>query len=446
MRARALAEHKHAQGQDDLNADDDRRDIVWNPGTMASSDLEQNQTQNPRFMRKVKHEIHEMGRVTCSMLRCQASKLSYLFIPAFISLFWLLICVITTRNPNVTLEERYIKEYFDHQILEDGTLTLRKNPDEDEVQEFHLPVGVSMNVVVAIPFLDINPIASQEYVKMLEWILIYSTVPIRFHIITNEDSVPYVKSVLAKVNLTSNCDFTSEILTLSQIIKQSNDEICPMLGTRSEFCEILMGNMTPLLFPYLFKDLDVVIYLDRKLVFQDNIGYLYPVIEKLKRSKEGIAMAPEQTKTYMQSFAAWQKMNPSTKIGRPPPNGKPGYNADLIVMDLDKLRASASYKKYFNEGKLNQVVKNYMFHSSSDTPSLGDMLNLMAVDTESLFMNLGCEWNRLVQETNDAYEKQYQRCDKDFIHVWNGKPQLEKIKKEKKSRAVVPSGIRKEEN
>ena len=92
-----------------------------------------------------------------------------------------------------------------------------------------------------------------SYIKTLEWILIYSTVPIKFHIITNEDSVSYVNQILEKVNLTSNCDFTSEIITLSHIIKQTNDVICPMLSTRSEFCEILMGNMTPLLFPYLFK-------------------------------------------------------------------------------------------------------------------------------------------------------------------------------------------------
>ena len=85
-------------------------------------------------------------------------------------------------------------------------------------------------------------------------------------------------------------------------------------------------------------------YISRTLVFQDNIGYLYPILEKMKRSKEGIAMAPEQTKQYMQAFAAWQKMNPSTKIGRPPPNGKPGYNPDLMVMDLDKLRANKSYR------------------------------------------------------------------------------------------------------
>ena len=85
---------------------------------MASYDLKENQTQkNPRFMRKVKHEIQEMGRVTCTMLRCQASKMSYLFIPFFISIFWLFIMLLTTRNPNVTLEQRYVNEYFDHHIF-----------------------------------------------------------------------------------------------------------------------------------------------------------------------------------------------------------------------------------------------------------------------------------------------------------------------------------------
>ena len=116
--------------------------------------------------------------------------------------------------------------------------------------------------------------------------------------------------------MTSNCDFTHEIMTLSHIIDVTNKDICPKLGTRTEFCEVLMGTMTPLLFPYLFLNLDHVVYVDRALVFQDNIGLLYPILEKLKRSKAGIAMAPEQTKNYMQAFAAWQKMNPSTKIGK----------------------------------------------------------------------------------------------------------------------------------
>ena len=140
--------------------------------------------------------------------------------------------------------------------------------------------------------------------------------PIKFHIITNEDSVKYVNTIMEKINMTSNCDFTHEIMTLSHIIDVTNKDICPKLGTRTEFCEVLMGTMTPLLFPYLFLNLDHVVYVDRALVFQDNIGLLYPILEKLKRSKAGIAMAPEQTKNYMQAFAAWQKMNPSTKIGK----------------------------------------------------------------------------------------------------------------------------------
>ena len=83
----------------------------WNPShtTMTSTDLKPNQNPPTRFIRKVKHEVHEMGRVTCSMLRCQASKLSYLFIPFFISIFWLVIMLITTRNPNATLEDKYIR-------------------------------------------------------------------------------------------------------------------------------------------------------------------------------------------------------------------------------------------------------------------------------------------------------------------------------------------------
>ena len=139
---------------------------------------------------------------------------------------------------------------------------------------------------------------------------------------------------------------------------------------------------------------------------QDNIGHLYNVIKKMKRGKEAIAMAPEQTKTYMQAFSGWQRLNPKTKLGRPPPDGKPGFNPDLMLLDLDKLRSSAKFKTYFDERKLNALVKNYVFHSSGEIPSLGDMVNLIAADSESLIWKLGCEWNRLAKETSDMLDKQ----------------------------------------
>ncbi len=54
-------------------------------------------------------------------------------------------------------------------------------------------------------------------------------------------------------------------------------------------------------------------------IFQDDIGSLYQSLQKLRRSRAALALAPEQTNTYMRAFAGWQRLNPSTKLGRPPP-------------------------------------------------------------------------------------------------------------------------------
>ena len=136
-------------------------------------------------------------------------------------------------------------------------------------------------------------------------------------------------------------------------------------------------------------------------------------------------MAHEQTNAYMRAFAGWQKINPSTKLGRPLPDGKPGYNPDLILMDLDKLRANTLYRSYFNEPKLNRLVKNYVYHSKDSVPSLGDMVNIMAADSaESLFLTLECTWNRLpAQKSNDVLFKKFNTCKpKGPTRIWNGTP------------------------
>ena len=57
----------------------------------------------------------------------------------------------------------FLQEYFDHHLMEDGTIALR-NTNQEEHEPIHLPKGISINVVIAIPFLDVNPIASTEYV------------------------------------------------------------------------------------------------------------------------------------------------------------------------------------------------------------------------------------------------------------------------------------------
>jgi len=68
------------------------------------------------------------------------------------------------------------------------------------------------------------------------------------------------------VNKTSNCEFSAEIVTLSDIIDKMTQDVCPLLNIKEEFCEIIMGNMTPLVFPFLFPKLDHAIYVSRELV------------------------------------------------------------------------------------------------------------------------------------------------------------------------------------
>lgn len=116
-------------------------------------------------------------------------------------------------------------------------------------------------------------------------------------------------------------------------------------------------------------------------------------------------MSPEQSKTYMEAFSSWQELNPNTKLGRPPPNGKPGYNPDLILLDMQKLRSSTKFKSYLDEKKLNEIMKKYLYKISGDGLNLGDMINLIAADSNDLIWNLGCEWNRLAKKSTDLIDK-----------------------------------------
>ena len=98
------------------------------------------------------------------------------------------------------------------------------------------------------------------------------------------------------------------------------------------------------------------------------------------------------------------------------------------MLDLEALRASPVYKNYFAEHRVKQLVKNYMYHSSADIPTLGDMMNLMAADSEALFYPLGCEWNRNSKSSMDVLEKEFNVCSEGHhVHAWNGNPNLDRL-------------------
>ena len=67
---------------------------------------------------------------------------------------------------------------------------------------------------------------------------------------------------------TTGMDFYSDIVTLAHIMDHTTATVCPRMAVSEEFCDILMGKMTPLLFPYLFEDLEHAVYVDRNIMFQ----------------------------------------------------------------------------------------------------------------------------------------------------------------------------------
>ena len=72
------------------------------------------------------------------------------------------------------------------------------------------------------------------------------------------------------------------------------------------------------------------------------------------------------------------------RLGKPPPDGRPGFNPDLMVMDLERLRDSKEgYLGYFSERRVKSLIGNYLFHTEGDIPSLGDMVCRLASGNET---------------------------------------------------------------
>ena len=52
--------------------------------------------------------------------------------------------------------------------------------------------------------------------------------------------------------------------------------------------------------------------------------------------------------------------------------GHPGYNPDLMVMDLAKLREDKEYKASLTELKLSLLLRKYSYHPETKLPTLGE--------------------------------------------------------------------------
>nr|XP_060622676.1 xyloside xylosyltransferase 1 [Anolis sagrei ordinatus] len=128
--------------------------------------------------------------------------------------------------------------------------------------------------------------------------------------------------------------------------------------------------------------------------------------------------------TPMRRHLFWQfrKENPGTRVGDPPPEGLPGFNSGVLLLDLAAMRGSGLYNSLLEEGALRALAQRYHFRGH-----LGDQdfFTLAGMEHPALFHRLPCAWNRQLCTwwRLHGYEgvfEQYFRCDQGPVKLYHG--------------------------
>ncbi|XP_054165134.1 xyloside xylosyltransferase 1-like [Oppia nitens] len=141
-----------------------------------------------------------------------------------------------------------------------------------------------------------------------------------------------------------------------------------------------------------FADIDKLIFLDIDIQFNDNIEKLYGQFSEFSDDAL-IGIAYEQQPVYWHIMHEYRrKVHNKTDLGSPPPNGWPGFNSGVLLMNLQRMRVS----KLFNDQLLStkfvdNICQKYYFGGH-----LGDQdfYTVTSFDYRYLFHVLPCNWNR----------------------------------------------------
>lgn len=143
----------------------------------------------------------------------------------------------------------------------------------------------------------------------------------------------------------------------------------------------------------LFKvmPLKKVIIVDADVKFLDDIQNLHHYFEEFS-SEAIIGIAREQQPVYRHVLYEYRRLNTNTHVGEPPPNGEPGFNSGVLLMDLEKMKHSKLYNDILNNATIIfNLINKYRFKGH-----LGDQdfYTLINFEYPNLFYTLPCTWNR----------------------------------------------------
>ncbi|KAL8188340.1 UNVERIFIED_CONTAM: Xyloside xylosyltransferase 1 [Gekko kuhli] len=168
------------------------------------------------------------------------------------------------------------------------------------------------------------------------------------------------------------------------------------------------------------REISRIIQVDLDVEYRTNIWELF---EEFDHFPEGavIGLAQEMQPVYRHIFWQYRQEHPGTKVGEPPPDGLPGFNSGVLLLDLEAMRQSALYNRLLEPEAVRHLAEKYRFKGH-----LGDQdfFTLAGMEHPGLFHVLDCTWNRQLcswwrdHGYSDVFDRYFQ-CD-GHVRIYHG--------------------------
>ncbi|KAF2359327.1 Glycosyl transferase family 8 [Trinorchestia longiramus] len=236
----------------------------------------------------------------------------------------------------------------------------------------------------------------KNFRNAVDSMLSLSSVPVRLHIVTDDESFKVAASLVANISMKNQKQL--------EVVHVPTTNI-KLLTAKETSVDLLQDFFTsransyykdPLFFFSLFlydilPGLKKVILMDIDVRLEEDIADLHHYFS-LFNDEHIMAMTHELSTAYLHALTVYRRDHPNTTLGSPHSEGGfPGYNSGVMLIDIERLKKSSILRSYLNRTVLTERCKYYSFRGD-----LGDqdLYTLVAFDHPQLFYTLPCGWNR----------------------------------------------------
>ncbi|XP_070801406.1 xyloside xylosyltransferase 1 [Pituophis catenifer annectens] len=179
------------------------------------------------------------------------------------------------------------------------------------------------------------------------------------------------------------------------------------------FLSVAMHHIMP-------REVSRIIQVDLDVEYRANIRELFQEFDNFPEGAV-IGIAREMQPVYRHIFWQYRQEHPGTKVGDPPPDGLPGFNSGVLLLDLEAMRQSERYNRLLEPAVVQQLASKFHFKGH-----LGDQdfFTLVGMEHPELFYILDCTWNRQLctwwrdHGYSDVFEH-YFHCD-GHVRIYHG--------------------------